>query len=96
MNATEFERSLTRLMSQAMPHAAPLNPAREPDDELAATMMAELVNALAVVIGFTAGSDPKAVDMLLEGATERLYAATVHHTGNRDKLTKAIRLPPRA
>jgi hypothetical protein len=94
MNATEFERSLTRLMSKAMPHAAPLNPARTPDDDLAATMMAELVNALAITISFTAGGDPKAIDTLLEGATERLYDAAAHHAGIQGKLMRAIRPRP--
>jgi hypothetical protein len=95
MNATEFEQSLTELMAEAMSHAAPLVPNRTPDDKLAATIVAELVNALAVAISFTARGDAKAIDTLLEGATERLYAAAAHHAENQVKLTKAIRLPPK-
>jgi hypothetical protein len=91
MNATEFEDSLRQLVTKAMPTAAPLMPGKNPDEDLAATMVAELSNHLGLVISFVSGGDPKVIDRLLEAVTERMYEAAAHHAQVQGKLAKMIR-----
>ena len=87
-DATEFDRSLSRLVAKAMSTAAPLMPGREPDEDLAAIMVAELSNHLGFVIAFVSRGDPKAIDTLLEAATQQMYEAAAHHRQIQAKLAK--------
>jgi hypothetical protein len=92
--ATEFEDGLTRLVSSAMPAAAPLMPGKEPDEDLAGTMVAELANSLGLVIAFVARGDAKTTDTLLEAVTARVYESAAHHSENQGKLARMMRREP--
>jgi hypothetical protein len=88
MNATEFERDLERLISKAMPAAAPLMPGKAPDEDLIASMVAELINSLGMVIAFTSGGDPKVMDKRLDAVTQTVYETASHYNQIRGKLSK--------
>lgn len=89
MNAAEkFEDDLARVVAKAMPAAVPLAPGREPDDQLAATMPAQLAAQLGFVSAFIARGDAKAIDTMLESATQFTYEAAARYSCAQRKLAQ--------
>jgi hypothetical protein len=89
MNATQFDRDLMRLVSKAVPVAAPLVSGKKPDEDLAATMVEQLALHLGSVIAATSGGDPKVIDRVLEAATQKVFEAASHHNQALCKLADA-------